>query len=152
MMLVIVCCGVQYATIGEVKEIKVPHQESQKRNSDDTLPVGIVSNLLTSSNSKKLKVKKVKCTAYNATKGQCKKDPSKTAFMTRPVPGTVAISRDLEKMGLKCGSKVYIVGVGTLIVNDRMHSRKRQSMDILMTSLKQAKRFGCPELLAYWYE
>ena len=60
--------------------------------------------------------------------------------MATPVVGkTVTVSHDLLH---KLGSKVYIKGLGVLVVEDLMAAHKKQSLDILVANEKQAKEFG----------
>ncbi|OQB41999.1 MAG: hypothetical protein BWY04_00485 [candidate division CPR1 bacterium ADurb.Bin160] len=101
----------------------------------------------------KLMKKKVIATAYNAVRSQCNENPNINAF-GRPVKkGTIAISRDLEKIGLTEGTSVFIKNDSIeafKIVDDRMHVRKKNQIDILMTKVKDAKEFGVQEVTIYW--
>ena len=64
------------------------------------------------------------------------------ACLTRPTPGTVAVSRDLEAKGWTCGKRVLVEGYGLLVVNDRMHKRKRNQLDVFFGSTERALAFG----------
>lgn len=84
---------------------------------------------------------KVTVTAYSSTPDQTQGDPFTTASGEKVKPGIVAISRDLKKH-LPWGSKIHLEGIGTFIVQDTMHRRWRQRVDIWMENRKAAKRFG----------
>lgn len=60
--------------------------------------------------------------------------------MKRPKPGVhIAVSRDLKWM---LGKRVYVKGIGYRQVEDLMHRRYRKRIDIMMVSVKNAKKFG----------
>lgn len=69
-------------------------------------------------------------------------DASETAFGTKPVIGTIAVSQDLYKKGWKKGRKVRVVGHGVYKINDLMHKRHKKKIDIFMLSKKKARKFG----------
>ena len=54
----------------------------------------------------------------------------------------MAVSRDLERKGLKLGTRIEIGDLGTFIVKDRTSRRNRGNVDIYMTSHKKALLFG----------
>ena len=56
--------------------------------------------------------------------------------------GIVAVSPDLERRGLKLGTKIKISDKGTYIVKDRTSRRLRGNVDIYMPSYNEALRFG----------
>ena len=87
----------------------------------------------------------LEATGYTASVKECGKKDGKTAMGGKVVPGaTCAISRDLKKrLG---GKRVYVEGVGFLEVNDTMAAHKRNSIDIAMTSPKEAFEFGKKKL------
>jgi len=64
----------------------------------------------------------------------------------------VAVSRDLEKLGLKQGVKVKVNGRGVYSVEDRMHERKRSQLDIAIKSKQEALRNGVQKGIAQWTE
>ena len=90
--------------------------------------------------------KEVKATAYNSTVTQTNSNPHITAFGDSLIPGKkyIAVSRDLERLGLSHNTLVKIEGLeGTYLVKDRMHARKRNQIDVYMgTDLKAALQFG----------
>ncbi|WP_455169438.1 3D domain-containing protein [Aegicerativicinus sediminis] len=90
--------------------------------------------------------KEVKATAYNSTVTQTNSNPHITAFGDSLIPGKkyIAVSRDLERLGLSHNTLVKIEGLeGTYLVKDRMHARKRNQIDVYMgTDIKAALQFG----------
>ena len=83
----------------------------------------------------------VRISAYTPSADETDSDPDKTATMEKPVPGgTAAVSRDLVPKLM--GRTIYIPGLGVFKVNDVMHSRFTQSVDICVGSKTEAKKFG----------
>ena len=83
---------------------------------------------------------KISVTAY--TLKECYHNKGKTASGEFVKTGMVAVSRDLERKGLKLGTKIKISDMGTFIVKDRTSHRNRGNVDIYMLSYKKALRFG----------
>ena len=83
---------------------------------------------------------KIAVTAY--TLKECYHNKGKTASGEFVKPGIVAVSRDLERKGLKLGTKIKISDMGTFIVKDRTSRRNRGNIDKYMHSYKKALRFG----------
>ena len=83
---------------------------------------------------------KISVTAY--TLKECYHNKGKTASGEFVKTGMVAVSRDLERKGLKLGTKIKISNVGTFIVKDRTSHKKRGNVDIYMLSHKKALQFG----------
>lgn len=95
-------------------------------------------------------------TAYSSSPDETDATPFLTAAGTRTRPGVVAVSRDLEALGLVFGTRVVITevrGAGcgerarevvgrVLVVEDRMHRRKRRQLDVWMPSKAEALAFG----------
>ncbi len=79
-------------------------------------------------------------TAY--TLKECYHNKGKTASGETVRKGIVAVSPDLERKGLKLGTKIKISDLGTFIVKDRTNRRNRGNIDIYMPSYKKALRFG----------
>jgi len=79
-------------------------------------------------------------TAY--TLKECYHNKGKTASGEIVRTGIVAVSPDLERKGLKLGTKIKISDMGTFIVKDRTSRRNRGNIDVYMLSYKQALRFG----------
>lgn len=88
----------------------------------------------------------VTATAYNSLKVQGQGNPRITAWGDTLGPGvqSIAVSRDLIRKGLKHKTPVKIEGFeGIFIVNDKMHPRWRNKIDIYMGLDKQkAKNWG----------
>ena len=105
------------------------------------------------SKKKKTKVTRVvRATAYNADPLQTDDTPDVCAWGDKIRPGIIAISRDLEKSGLTRGKEVHIEGIGTVVVMDRMHRRKRNQIDLYMENHEDAVEFGVKELTISWTE
>jgi 3D (Asp-Asp-Asp) domain-containing protein len=83
---------------------------------------------------------KISVTAY--TLKECYHNKGKTASGEIVRTGIVAVSPDLERKGLKLGTKIKINNLGTFIVKDRTSRRNRGNVDIYMSSYKKALRFG----------
>ena len=79
-------------------------------------------------------------TAY--TLKECYHNNGKTASGETVRKGIVAVSPDLERKGLKLGTKIKISDMGTFIVKDRTNRRNRGNIDIYMPSYRKALRFG----------
>lgn len=79
-------------------------------------------------------------TAY--TLKECYHYKGKTASGETVRKGIVAVSPDLERKGLKLGTKIKISDMGTFIVKDRTNRRNRGNIDVYMPSYKKALRFG----------
>lgn len=88
----------------------------------------------------------VTATAYNSLKVQGIGDPNITAWgdTLRPGVKSIAVSRDLLKQGLDYGTYVKIEGLeGYYVVNDKMHSRWTNKIDIYMgTDKRKALNWG----------
>jgi 3D (Asp-Asp-Asp) domain-containing protein len=83
---------------------------------------------------------KISVTAY--TLKECYHNKGKTASGDFVKPGIVAVSRDLERKGLKLGTKIKISGMGTFVVKDRTSRKNSGNVDIYMYSYKKALQFG----------
>ena len=88
------------------------------------------------------KSKELTITAYSSTEDQTNSKPFETACMTEPAIWTVAVSQDLYDNGWTCGKRVDVSGLGILVINDKMHPRKRDQIDVWVRSRGQANRFG----------
>jgi 3D (Asp-Asp-Asp) domain-containing protein len=83
---------------------------------------------------------KISLTAY--TLKECYHNKGKTASGKIVRTGIVAVSPDLERKGLKLGTKIKIGDMGTFIVKDRTSRRNHGNIDVYMPSYKKALRFG----------
>ena len=90
--------------------------------------------------------REVTATAYNSLAYQTNEQPNITAFGDTLVPGmkSIAVSRDLLRLGLKHNTLVTIEGLdGIFLVKDKMHSRWKNRIDIYMgNNVKEAKKWG----------
>ncbi len=90
----------------------------------------------------------VTVTAYTPSVEECDDNPEHTAIMTKPTPGTIAVSRDLLEAGWTFGKRVWIKNHGVFVINDLMNTRHSKQIDIVMFDKKQAVRFGKRESIA----
>jgi 3D (Asp-Asp-Asp) domain-containing protein len=82
----------------------------------------------------------VTATVYNAVPDQTDSDPLITASLKQIDPNNpqrwIAVSRDLEELGITLGSKVCIDNAGEMngewVVEDRMNRRWRRRIDFLV--------------------
>jgi len=92
--------------------------------------------------------------AYNSTPAQTDGRPDETASGHRLRPGmkVLAVSRDLEELGLTMGTVVRIEGLdGEWTVRDRMHGRKVRAIDIYMgEDVAAARRWGRRQVTVSW--
>lgn len=97
---------------------------------------------------------KVTATAYTSSKGETDSTPSITAWGDKLKPGmkSIAVSRDLIKMGLRHGTKVSIEGLdGEYIVLDKMNKRWKKKIDIYMgKDRKAAIQWGKKKVVIHW--
>jgi 3D (Asp-Asp-Asp) domain-containing protein len=98
----------------------------------------------------------VTASAYNSLRGQTSGNPSITAWGDKLRPGmkAIAVSRDLQRMGLGHRAQVKIKGLpGTYLVLDRMHSRWKKKIDIYMgTDRSRAMHWGKRKVEITWFE
>jgi 3D (Asp-Asp-Asp) domain-containing protein len=96
----------------------------------------------------------VTATAYNSVRGQTDGSPAITAYGIKLRPGMriVAVSRDLEKLGLRHGAKIRISGLeGEWMVGDRMHPRWARRIDVYMgLDVKAARAWGKRRVRIRW--
>lgn len=84
----------------------------------------------------------VTVTAYTRYESCSNRPDCLTASGKPVVVGHAAMSRDLERKGLRFGDKIHLVGIGFFILEDRMHRRWRNRVDIFMDDYRDAKNFG----------
>jgi 3D (Asp-Asp-Asp) domain-containing protein len=81
-------------------------------------------------------------------------NPSITAYGIKLRPGMriVAVSRDLEKLGLQAGVRLRIAGLdGEWTVGDRMHARWTRRIDVYMgLDVKTARAGGKRRVRIRW--
>jgi len=106
----------------------------------------------------------LRATAYNSLTSQTDSTPFITATGAKTRFGIVAVSRDMLVDSLPYGSLVRLKDLGhyktgrtagkyndllaeeTFIVEDTMHARKRQQMDVWFPTYSQAKTWGVRQL------
>jgi len=88
--------------------------------------------------------KGVVCTVtfYTPCEAETDDTPYITASGTRVKPGICAVSRDLERYGFTFGKTIYVEGLGSFEVQDRMHRRWQRRIDILVMYKRDARRLG----------
>jgi len=128
----LVCC----LTVLSVASIILSHRVLYLKNRVSSLEQEVASLM----EAKRARLCTV--TAYSPTKSQCDDTPWVTASGTRPKVGTVAVSRDLFYSGWVFGSKIYIEGLGIYRINDLMHPRWENRIDVFLESERLARRFG----------
>lgn len=98
----------------------------------------------------------VTATAFNSTRAQTDRNPSIAACGNRIAPGhkIVAVSRDLEALGLSCGREIRIHGMeGTWTVVDRTAADRTRQIDIYMgRDVQAAREWGVQEVEITWRE
>ncbi len=98
----------------------------------------------------------VTASAYNSLRGQTVGNPSIAAWGDKLRPGmkSIAVSRDLQRMGLGHRTEVKIKGLpGTYLVLDRMGKRWQKKIDIYMgTNRAKAMRWGKRKVEITWFE
>lgn len=86
----------------------------------------------------------LKVTAYNSDPNQTDSTPFFAAWGNEVYDGMIAVSRDLEQLGLKRGTKLLIDGE-EYTIDDRMHKRKKKQLDIWMENIEDAEIWGVQE-------
>ena len=94
---------------------------------------------------KALKKKKLKVTAYTASKKE-NGGHSLTANNTKLKHGYVAVSRDLLKSGWKFGDKIYIETLGIFEIQDTMAPWMKNTIDVFMHKKHDANEWGVQNL------
>jgi 3D (Asp-Asp-Asp) domain-containing protein len=95
----------------------------------------------------------VTATAYNATRAQTDSTPRIGACNKPFKPGAklLAVSPDLMRAGLTCGTKVKVKGFGDFTVWDEMDNKWRRRIDILMgRKLRKAEKWGEKKVRISW--
>ncbi len=94
----------------------------------------------------------VTATAYTAREEECNSQPWITASGTPSRVGVIAVSRDMEKLGIRLGDLVIIKGMGLFRVEDRMNKRWSKRVDILHANLKAARKFAKRKVEIMWLD
>ncbi len=95
------------------------------------------------------KGKQLMVTAYTADTAETDETPFITASNTRVREGIVAVSQDLFAKGWVFGKKIYIVNHGVYTIEDLLHKRKRNQLDIFMNNKAKALDFGRKKLKVF---
>jgi 3D (Asp-Asp-Asp) domain-containing protein len=99
---------------------------------------------------------KVTATAYTSHPDETSGDPYLAAWNNRLTPGekSIAVSRDLIRLGLTNGTEVKIEGMpGTYTVRDKMNKRWRRRIDIYMgNDRERALEWGKQKVVLSWAE
>lgn len=83
-------------------------------------------------------------TAYRSTPAQTDNSPFTTSIGERVHPHGVALSRNLLKRWggpLNYGDFIYIEGIGFKVVNDTMHERNKDHIDVWVKDFNEEKDF-----------
>jgi len=97
---------------------------------------------------------RVTASAYTSRAGETDSTPNIAAWGDTLKPGmkSIAVSRDLIKMGLTHNQEVRIEGFeGTFRVLDKMHYRWKKKIDIYMgNNVQKAKQWGRRKVTIHW--
>jgi len=93
---------------------------------------------------------KVTATAYSAREKECNAQPWVTASGTPSRVGVIAVSRDLEELGVNLGDFVIVKGMGLFRVEDRMNKRWKKRIDILHANAEAARIFAKRKVEIMW--
>lgn len=98
----------------------------------------------------------VTASAYTSTVGETDSTPNLAAWGDTLKPGmkSIAVSRDLIKLGLTHQQEVRIEGFdGKYTVLDKMNKRWTNKIDIYMgEDVKKANQWGKQEVVIYWID
>jgi len=119
------------------------------------IPAICFISLYTSLSSAKSITMEVTSSAYNSVASQTTSiNPALTAWGDTLKPGmkSIAVSRDLIKLGLTHNTEVSIKGLdGTYLVKDKMNKRWTKKIDIYMgLDIKAAKAWGKQKVTINW--
>ena len=119
------------------------------------IPAICFISLYTSLSSAQSITMEVTSSAYNSVVSQTTStNPALTAWGDTLKPGvkSIAVSRDLIKLGLTHNTKVNIKGLdGTYLVKDKMNKRWTKKIDIYMgLDIKAAKAWGKQNVTISW--
>ncbi|WP_240791410.1 3D domain-containing protein [Psychromonas sp. SP041] len=96
----------------------------------------------------------VTASAYTSSIRETDSTPNEAAWGDKLKPGmkSIAVSRDLLKLGLTHQQEVRIKGFeGTFRVLDKMNKRWKKKIDIYMgKDVKKAREWGKQQVVIYW--
>ncbi len=107
--------------------------------------IAVAGSAIVMAESNEERTLKVTATAFNSTVAQTDDRPHETACGDELTPQSrvIAVSRDLKRQGLGCGTKVHIAGLGSYTVADVTAKRHSQLIDIYMgDDVKRARKWG----------
>jgi len=141
--------ALQQKTINEFEQRAVDVEDRlayvEKALSNKDAAISLLSKFV-ADNHKKINAYKAKrtltVTAYSPQKKQTDETPHYTATNNRVRPGIIAVSRDLFDRGWVFGKKVYIKSLGVFTIDDLMHQRKKNQVDVFMFDTNEALEFG----------
>jgi 3D (Asp-Asp-Asp) domain-containing protein len=84
-------------------------------------------------------------TSYRSVPSQTDSSPFITSIGEHVHPHGVAVSRDLLKRWggpLDYGDMIYVEGFGLRVVNDTMHERHKQHIDLWVETLEEERSVG----------
>lgn len=89
-------------------------------------------------------------TSYQPVAKQTDNSPTWTSIGDRTTKFGVAVSQDLLKSGrVKYGDILYVEGYGYRVVNDCMHPRFTNAIDLLVFTYQEEKKIGVRQLKVY---
>ena len=120
------------------------------------ISLAIVICLTACDSDQNLKSMEVTATAYTSSPRETDSTPFLAAWGDTLKSGmkSIAVSRDLLKLGLTHNKKVKIEGLkGSYLILDKMNKRWEKKIDIYMgTDVKKAKEWGKKKVTIYWEE
>lgn len=89
-------------------------------------------------------------TSYRSVPEQTDSSPFITSIGEKVNKSGVAVSQDLLKSGkLHYGDIIYIQGVGLKVVNDTMHPRIKNHIDVWVRTYREEKKFGTKQCYVF---
>lgn len=84
----------------------------------------------------------VTMTSYRSVENQTDNSPFITSIGHRTHPYGIAVSQDLlEKKIVEYGDAIYIEGIGIKVVNDCLHKRHKNHIDVWVATYEEEKAF-----------
>ena len=124
--------------LSATKKISVKHSRSKDQSTIGELRANIETTVSTKIKEHTIKVE---ASAYTLSKRETDRTPFMTSTGERPIVGkTCAVSRDQRHRLMH--KMILIPGLGLREVNDTMHQRYKNSIDVVFPNRKAAKEFG----------
>ena len=137
-----------HAALVDIKQAIIDRQNQTISRLEDILSYAIGEKY----DGQGVKTMTVTATAYTARKEECNAQPWITASGTPSRVGVIAVSRDMEELGIGMGDVVIIKGMGLFRVEDRMNKRWEKRVDILHANLQAAKLFAKKKVEIMWFD